>query len=88
MNLTRVKPEYVAIEDKQIKFLDDVVKTKNPENKVQKVDVTELYEKEFGNCKNETAYCTPYTLLRLLADLVPDMPEKILYLTLYYHYGL
>ena len=80
MNLTRVKPEYVAIEDNQIEFLNEVVKTKNQENKVQKVDVTELYEKEFGNSKNENAYCTPYTLLRLLADLVPGMPEKLLYM--------
>lgn len=80
MNLTRVKPEFVAIEDNQIEFLNEVIKTKNPENKVQKVDVTELYEKEFGNCKNENAYCTPYTLLRLLADLVPNMPEKLLYM--------
>ena len=29
---------------------------------------------------NESAYCTPYTLLRLLADLVDDMPDKLLYL--------
>lgn len=80
MNLTRVKPDFVAIEDKQIEFLNEVVKSKNSENRVKKVDVTELYEKEFGGCKNETAYCTPYTLLRLLADLVPEMPDKILYL--------
>ena len=80
MNLTRVKPEYKAIEDKQIEFLNKVVKTKNIANEVQKVDVTELYEKEFGKCKNENAYCTPYTLLRLLADLVPNLPDKLLYL--------
>ena len=79
-DLTRIKPEYTAIEDRQVEFLDEVIKTKNPENKVQKVDVTELYEQEFGRCKNENAYCTPYTLLRLLADLVPDMPDKLLYL--------
>ena len=30
--------------------------------------------------KNENAYCTPYTLLRLLADMVPEIPSKILYL--------
>ena len=80
MNLTRIKPEYTSIKDEQIKFLDKVIKTKNPENSVIKIDVTELYEKEFGKCKNENAYCTPYTLLRLLADLVPEIPEKILYL--------
>ena len=39
-----------------------------------------LYEKEFANCANENAYCTPYTLLRLLADLVQNMPSKLLYL--------
>lgn len=80
MNLTRVKEEFLPIEDSQIDFLNKVVKSKNPENNVQKVDVTELYEKEFGNCKNENAYCTPYTLLRLLADLIPNIPDKLLYM--------
>lgn len=80
MELTRIKPEYTSIKDEQIEFLDKVIKTKNPENSVIKIDVTDLYEKEFGKCKNENAYCTPYTLLRLLADLVPEMPDKILYL--------
>lgn len=80
MELTRVKTEYKSIRDEQIKFLNEVVKTKNSQNRVIKIDVTDLYEKEFGNCKNENAYCTPYTLLRLLADLVPEVPDKILYL--------
>lgn len=80
MNLTRIKPEYTSIKDEQIEFLDKVIKTKNPENSVIKIDVTELYEKEFGKCKNENAYCTPYTLLRLLTDKVPNIPDKILYL--------
>ena len=57
-----------------------MVKNKNPENKIIKIDVTNIYEREFANCANETAYCTPYTLLRLLADLVPDIPDKLLYL--------
>lgn len=80
MDLTRLKDEYLPIEDKQIEFLNEVVKTKNPKNEVEKIDVTNLYESEFGKCKNEGAYCTPYTLLRLLADLVPNMPDKLLYL--------
>mgnify|MGYP004645574545 CR=1 FL=1 len=80
MELTRIKPEYTAINDEQIEFLDRVIKSKNSENSVIKIDVTNLYEEEFGKCKNENAYCTPYTLLRLLADLVPGIPDKILYL--------
>lgn len=80
MDLTRVKPEYTAINDEQIEFLNEVVKSKNPDNNITKIDVTDLYEGEFCNCKNENAYCTPYTLLRLLIDLISNMPDKILYL--------
>lgn len=80
MNISYLKPEYTDISDEQVKFLDQVVKNKNPNNVVTKVDVTDLYKKEFEGCANENAYCTPYTLLRLLVDLVPNMPEKLLYL--------
>lgn len=80
MDVSRINSEYICITDEQIEFLDKIVKSKNKYNTVIKIDVTELYEKEFGNCKNENAYCTPYTLLRLLADLVPEIPDKILYL--------
>lgn len=80
MDVSRINPDYTAITDEQIEFLNKVVKSKNKNNAVIKVDVTELYEQEFGNGKNENAYCTPYTLLRLLVDLVPNMPDKILYL--------
>lgn len=80
MNLTRIKPEYTEMKDEQISFLQQVVKSKNNENNVTKIDVTDLYEKEFGKCVNETAYCTPYTLLRLLADKIEGMPNKLLYL--------
>ena len=80
MDVSRIKPDYTCISDEQVDFLDKVVKSKKKDNKVQKMDVTALYEKEFKECKNEGAYCTPYTLLRLLADLVPNMPDKLLYL--------
>ncbi len=80
MDVSRIKKEYTCITDEQVKFLDEVVKTKNKENNVTKIDVTNLYEEEFGGGKNENAYCTPYTLLRLLADKVKEIPEKILYL--------
>lgn len=80
MDLSRLKPEYVCIEDSQVEFLRDVIKSKNPNNEVTKIDVTDLYEKNFMKCANESAYCTPYTLLRLLADLIPGIPDKLLYL--------
>ena len=80
MDATRIKPEYTAISDEQIEFLNEVVKEKDARNEVTKIDVTNLYEQEFKNCPNEGAYCTPYTLLRLLADKIAEVPEKLLYL--------
>ena len=80
MKLSRLKPDYLSITDEQIDFLNEVLQEKNKDNTVFKIDVTDLYEEQFGNCKNEGAYCTPYTLLRLLADLIPQIPDKILYL--------
>ena len=80
MDVTRMKPEYTAISEKMITFLDKVAKQYNSNNSVIRVDVTALYEKEFAHCPNEDAYCSPYTLLRLFADEVPDMPDKSLYL--------
>ena len=80
MELTRINPDFLSITDSQVEFLREVIQRKNKDNDVIKLDVTELYEKEFGGCANETAYCTPYTLLRLLADLIDEIPDKLLYL--------
>lgn len=80
MDLRRLKPDYACITEEQTAFLEKVIQGKNPENRVTRLDVTELYEKEFRQCVNEGAYCTPYTLLRLLADRIPEIPDKLLYL--------
>jgi lipopolysaccharide biosynthesis glycosyltransferase len=80
MDVTRIKPEYTPMPQSAVDFLDSVAKEYNQGNVVERVDVTELYEREFAGCPNEGCYCSPYTLLRLFADLVPGMPDKLLYL--------
>lgn len=80
MDVIRIKPEYQAVSEAQIAFLNKIAKKYDPKNEVIRVDVTELYEREFGGCPNEQAYCSPYTLLRLFADIVEGMPDKLLYL--------
>lgn len=80
MDVTRIKPEYQAVSEAQIAFLNKIAKKYDSKNEVIPVDVTELYEREFGGCPNEQAYCSPYTLLRLFADIVEGMPDKLLYL--------
>ena len=80
MDVSHLNPDYTCIDDNMISFLDKVAKSYNAENEVRKIDVTEIYNKEFANSPNEQCYCSPYTLIRLFADLIPGMPEKFLYL--------
>lgn len=80
MDVSRVKPEYIAIKDEKVAFLEQVAKEYNLQNRVVKIDVTDIYEREFADCPNEQCYCSPYTLLRLFMDLIPQIPDKILYL--------
>ena len=77
---TRIKEQYTPITDKKISILNKVISEKNKKNKVIKIDVTDIYDQEFKGCPNESAYCSPYTLLRLLADKVEEIPDKLLYL--------
>lgn len=72
--------QYLSIDRSQAEYLGQIAQSYHPENRVERVDVTEEYEREFKGCPNEDAYCSPYTLLRLLADLLPCIPDKLLYL--------
>ena len=81
MDVSYLNPNFTPIEDKQVEFIDKMLKDYNKKSKAIKVDVTEVYKREIGGSPNEDSYCTPYTLLRLLADIVDGMPEdKLLYL--------
>ena len=80
MDVSHLNPKYIPISDQKTNFLEDVIKSYNLENKVTKIDITEYYKKEFAGSPNEGCYCSPYTLIRLFADMIPNIPEKMLYL--------
>jgi lipopolysaccharide biosynthesis glycosyltransferase len=80
MDVSHIKETYLPVTDGQMAFFEDVIHSYNHENRAIKIDVTDYYMKEFGGCPNEDAYCSPYTLIRLFADEVPALPDKVLYL--------
>lgn len=80
MDVSHIKETYKPVTDSQIVFFDEQIKKYNKENQAVKIDVTPLYRREFDNCPNEDAYCSPYTLIRLFADEVNELPDKLLYL--------
>ena len=40
MDVSRINPDFISMSDEQIDFLNKVIKSKNSENKVTKIDVT------------------------------------------------
>ena len=80
MDVSHIKPVYLPIQVETVRFFEDVIRAYNPENRAVLVDVGEFYRAEFAGSPNESAYCSPYTLIRLFADEVPGMPDKLLYL--------
>ena len=80
MELSHLDPKYTPITRKQCDCLSEVILSYNPENRVVLYDVTAFYKKYFSGCPNEGAYCSPYTLIRLFADLFDTIPDKLLYL--------
>ncbi len=79
MELTRVSPDYTAMRQRHAAIIENALRRHNPETFVKLYDVSSLYEERLKENPNEGCYCSPYTLLRLLADLLP-MPDKFLYL--------
>lgn len=80
MDVSHLDEKYVCISPEHIQSLEDTVRSFNPENRVRLYDVTRYYMKAFSGCPNEGAYCSPYTLIRLFADVVKGIPDKLLYL--------
>lgn len=80
MDVSHIKPAYTRMTDAQAELFRCAIEKYNGDNTLELIDVTELYKREFDGCPNEGAYCSPYTVVRLLADLIDGIPDKLLYL--------
>ncbi len=79
MSLKSETKEYDPVRPEMICFLDSYLKEKNPENSVRCIDVSDLFAKMPPTENMDTRF-TPCCMLRLYADLVPEIPDRILYL--------
>ena len=68
-----------SVSEKAIEKLDKLVKEVNKDSFVKLIDVEKFFLEEMPTSNIDTLF-TPYCMLRLYADLVPDIPSKILYL--------
>jgi lipopolysaccharide biosynthesis glycosyltransferase len=80
MDATQLDEKYTPINEKQIKMLSRAVRSYRADCNVTLIDVSDIYREELAGCPNEDAYCSPYTMIRLFADRIECIPDKILYL--------
>ena len=80
MDLREVNENYKEISNEEINILQKLYSDKNKNSKVIKVDVKDIYLKELAKSPNSESFYTPYALLRLLAEKIDIIPDKVLYL--------
>jgi lipopolysaccharide biosynthesis glycosyltransferase len=79
-DFTSLDKRFVPFSEKQRAALEEALKKKNSESSIRVVDVTVPFNKELAGSPNCKSSYTPYTLLRLFLDELPDVPDKLLYL--------
>jgi lipopolysaccharide biosynthesis glycosyltransferase len=61
-------------------FIEKAARKHNPETVVRAIDVRPQFEKAFKYCINSRSSYTPYAYMRLILDILPDTPSKMIYL--------
>lgn len=79
MELETADKSYHMISKQTVDKLYQLVVEKNQQNFVKRIDCTELFTKELPKVNMNTRF-TPYAMLRLYADQLPEIPSRILYL--------
>ncbi|MBQ7173694.1 MAG: lipopolysaccharide biosynthesis protein [Clostridia bacterium] len=80
MDLSEVDPRFEPFGEDQRDYLEKLCKEVNPGSAVHLVDVKSFYEKTLFHAPNQDNQYTPYSFLRLYADRVEGMPDKLVYL--------
>ncbi len=79
MDLVWNGKHFLPISSRTVDYLNDYVKQQNPASTVTVMDIGDLFKHEFPEANSTTRF-TPYCMLRLYADQIEGMPDRILYL--------
>ena len=80
MDLTDVEKKFTPINQEQVDYIEKILKDTNSESRVFLFDLTKIFKEEMIDSVNLKNHFTPYSMLRLFADSVLEIPEKIIYL--------
>lgn len=80
MDLSDIDEKYQPLTEKHRKFLEDMIREQNSQSSITLLDITKIYKSSMLNSKNLKNHFTPYAQLRLFADMIPEIPYKVIYL--------
>ena len=78
--LPDVNPNFRAFSDEKAAYLDKLLKERLPGSAFIKIDAAPYAKGELIESRFVKTHYGPYALLRLYADLIPSLPEKLLYI--------
>ena len=79
-DLHETNEKYMPINDKHVKQLETILKKQNENSIITLIDITNMFKEEMMESINLETNYTPYIFLRLFADRIKELPDKILYL--------
>lgn len=80
MDYSEKNPTWTSFTEEHRRVLEGVLQRVNKESRVVVVNTREIYDRTLKDGKNQISQYTPYCMLRLFADQIEDMPDKVLYL--------
>ncbi len=80
MDLTDLHPDYMPIREEQRAYLESLCRAVCDESRVTLLDMGEHYRATMLDSPNGQTSYTPYCFLRLYADRVPELPDRLIYL--------
>lgn len=80
MDIPEQNPNFISFSRNQMEILNRVLKGYHPDSYAEMIDVTELYRTHMMHGKNSKNGYTPYAMIRLFLDVLPDIPDKLVYL--------
>lgn len=70
---------FKEVPESAIENLEKIIKAKDERHSIKLIDATDAFNSDMPRANLKTFF-TPYCLLRLYADLIKELPKKILYL--------
>lgn len=79
-DVTELNPDYRPITEQDRQFVEGLLKQKNPDSKVTLIKLGKNFNDWVMSSRNKLNQYTPFAFLRLFADDVKELPDKVIYL--------